>query len=149
MSSNQESVMPKISPTATLVILLLILIAGAITPVSFKAKETKEMAQSEVAIVSAASFSPFNVAPGSMVAAFGQKLATTTASATDADPDTPGVQLPTLLGGARVKVQGQNAGLIFVSPRQINFALPTTERTGPQPAGIYRAVKTARLASRL
>jgi uncharacterized protein (TIGR03437 family) len=32
--------------------------------------------------------------------------------------------LPTILGGSRIKVQGQNAGLIFVSPRQINFVVP-------------------------
>src|SRR5215470_3403204 len=116
--------MIKKSPTATLVILLFVLIGGAIIPTSFQAKETKGMAQSGVAIVSAASFNPLNIAPGSMVAAFGQKLATTTATAADADPDRPGVQLPTVLGGARVKVQGQNAGLIFVSPFQINFVVP-------------------------
>src|SRR5215813_3715120 len=116
--------MIKKSPTATLVILLFILIGGAIIPTSFQAKETKGMAQSGVAIVSAASFNPLNIAPGSMVAAFGQKLATTTATAVDADPESPGVQLPTVLGGARVKVQGRNAGLIFVSPFQINFVVP-------------------------
>src|SRR5262249_15665851 len=122
--SKQESVMIKKSPTATLVILLLVLIGGAITPTRFQAKETKEMAQSQVAIVSAASFNSLNIAPGSMVAAFGQKLATTTATAVDADPNIPGVQLPTVLGGARVKHQGRNAGLIFVSPFQINFVVP-------------------------
>src|SRR5262245_13026821 len=122
--SKQEYVMVKKSPTATLAIFLLIMIGGAITPTSFEAKAPKEMAQSEIAIVSAASFHPFNIAPGSMVAAFGQRLATTTAAASDTDPNSPGVQLPTFLGGARVKVQGQNAGLIFVSPSQINFVVP-------------------------
>ncbi|HKQ74399.1 MAG TPA: Ig-like domain-containing protein [Blastocatellia bacterium] len=116
--------MIKKSPTVTLFIILLILTGGALIPTGLEAKETKEMAQSEVAIVSAASFNPLNIAPGSMVSAFGQKLATTTASATDMDPDTPGVQLPKVLGGARIKVQGQNAGLIFVSPFQINFVVP-------------------------
>ncbi len=118
--------MIKKSPTATLGILMLVLIGGAITPTGFQAKGTNEIAQSQVAIVSAASFNPLNIAPGSMVAAFGQSLATSTAAAADADPDMPGFQLPTLLGGARVKVQGQNAGLIFVSPSQINFVVPET-----------------------
>src|SRR5262245_46156004 len=122
--SKQEYVMVKKSPTATLAIFLLIMIGGAITPTSFEAKAPKEMAQSEIAIVSAASFHPFNIAPGSMVAAFGQRLATTTAAASDTDPNSPGVQLTTFLGGALVKVQRQNAGLIFVSPSQINFVDP-------------------------
>src|SRR5262245_16383475 len=116
--------MIKKSPSDNPAIFLRIMIGGAVTPTSFHAKETKEMAQSEIAIVSAASFHPFNIAPGSMVAAFGQRLATTTAAASDTDPNSPGVQLPTFLGGARVKVQGQNAGLIFVSPSQINFVVP-------------------------
>jgi len=73
--------------------------------------------------VSAASYAPI-VAPEAIVAAFGTGLAATTRLAEDADSSQPGVQLPTLLGGASLEVNGRSAGMFFVSPGQINFQVP-------------------------
>lgn len=82
-----------------------------------------------VSTVSAASYGA-EVAPGEIVAAFGARLATQTAIATDADPTTPGIQLPTELGGTSVEVNGRRAGLFFVSPAQVNYLMPTTTEIG-------------------
>jgi uncharacterized protein (TIGR03437 family) len=64
------------------------------------------------------------------VAAFGSALATRTAAATDADPNTPGIQLPTELGGTTIEVNGRRAGLLFVSPNQVNFVIPAATEIG-------------------
>lgn len=83
-----------------------------------------------LATVSAASFEPVPVAPGSIVAAFGSQLASQVVIATDADPNIPGVQLPTTLGGTTVEVNGRKAGLFFVSPSQINYVIPSATESG-------------------
>lgn len=75
-----------------------------------------------VATVSAASFLP-PLAPESMAAAYGQKLATQTMVA-----DT--VPLPTTLGGTTVRINGLAAPLFFVSPFQINYLIPAGTATG-------------------
>jgi uncharacterized protein (TIGR03437 family) len=85
--------------------------------------------QAPVATVSAASYGA-EVAPGEIVAAFGSRLATQTVVATDADPNTPGIQLPTELGGTTVEVNGRRAGLFFVSPTQVNYQMPLATETG-------------------
>src|SRR5262245_37979764 len=54
------------------------------------------------------------LAPGSIAVASGAHLAIQTASAVDADPNTPGLQLPTELGGTTVTVNGRPAELFFV-----------------------------------
>ncbi|MFN0120505.1 MAG: DUF5666 domain-containing protein [Blastocatellia bacterium] len=72
--------------------------------------------------VSAADYSD-NIAPGSIVAAFGEAMAETTASATS-------LPLPTSLGGVRVLVNGKAAPLFFVSPGQINYQIPPDARAG-------------------
>jgi len=77
-----------------------------------------------VTTVSAASYEKAAVTPGSVVAAFGTKLATTTTIATDLDPGTPVIDLPTNLSGTTVQVNGQLAGLLFISPEQVNFVIP-------------------------
>src|SRR5262245_30734750 len=76
-----------------------------------------------VVVVSSASFETV-AAPDSIATAFGAQLATTTAVGTDTDPNTPGVQLPTALGGTTVEINGRRAGLFFVSPTQINLLIP-------------------------
>jgi len=81
--------------------------------------------------VPAASYEKIPLSPGSIVAAFGSQLATQTAFATDADPNTPGVQLPTLLGGTTVEVNGRRAGLFYVSRDQINYVMPEATEIGP------------------
>src|SRR5438128_9603841 len=50
-----------------------------------------------VTTVSAASYELTAIAPEAIVAAFGTQLATAVVTATDADPNTPGIQLPTEL----------------------------------------------------
>jgi len=74
-----------------------------------------------VTIVSSASGAAL-VAPYSLASAFGSNLSNSTASAT-------GLPLPISLGGVSLQVSdsasvAQNAGLIFVSPSQINFLMP-------------------------
>jgi len=76
-----------------------------------------------LAAVSAANYSPLAVAPGSIVAAFGNGLASGLIVA-----DT--VPLPTTLGGTTVRVNGQPAPLFFVSPGQINLLVPPGAQTG-------------------
>ena len=83
-----------------------------------------------VTTVSAASYEKAAVTPGSVVSAFGTKLATTTTTATDIDPGTPVIDLPTNLSGTTVQVNGQFAGLLFVSPQQVNFVIPTGTAQG-------------------
>ena len=71
---------------------------------------------SAVAVVSAASFA-VEVAPDSIAAAFGTRMATRTEVASTQP-------LPTTLAGASVRVNGVLARLFFVSPSQINFIIP-------------------------
>ncbi len=82
-----------------------------------------------VAVLSSASYEAV-VAPDSVATAFGVQLATTTAVGTDTDPNTPGVQLPTTLGGTSVEINGRRAGLFFVSPTQINLLIPPETTAG-------------------
>lgn len=88
---------------------------------------------STVTTVSAASYEPGPVAPGSIVSTFGTGLAAQAIAATDLDPASPGIQLPTQLGGTTVEVAGQFAQLLFVSPTQINLVLPSALATGSAP----------------
>jgi uncharacterized protein (TIGR03437 family) len=83
-----------------------------------------------LAALSAATLKRGALSPSSLVALFGSKLATTTAVATDIDPHQAGVQLPYSLGGSTVRVNGQLAQILFVSPQQINFLLPAAEGVG-------------------
>ncbi|MBK9707863.1 MAG: hypothetical protein IPO77_12885 [Acidobacteria bacterium] len=53
----------------------------------------------------------------SIIAAFGDNLSNTTAAA-------PSLPLPTTLGGVSVLIDGEPAGLFFVSPNQINYQVP-------------------------
>ena len=101
--------------------------AHAVTPVG----AAFDISATPVATVSAAAYnSVLSVAPDSIVTAFGIGLANSTIVATDADPNTPGVQLPTELGGTTVEVNGRKAGLFFVSPNQINYVLPSATESG-------------------
>jgi uncharacterized protein (TIGR03437 family) len=70
----------------------------------------------KVASVSAASFER-NVAPDSIVAAFGANLATITQVANT-------LPLPTIISNVTVEVNGRSAALLFISPGQINYLLP-------------------------
>lgn len=68
-------------------------------------------------VVSAASFQPGSVAPGSLISIIGSNLASTTISAA-------GGWLPRSLGGVTVLINGVAAPLLFVSPGQINAQVP-------------------------
>jgi uncharacterized protein (TIGR03437 family) len=86
------------------------------------------IASSNLAVVSAASFSRFWQAPESIVSAFGAGLADQTAVATT-------LPLPTTLAGATLAVKGSagpelNAPLFFASPTQINFLIPKETTSG-------------------
>jgi uncharacterized protein (TIGR03437 family) len=81
------------------------------------------------ATVSAASFSGPTLAPESIVAAFGNGLATTTQAASS-------LPLPTTLATTTVKLRDSQgaeraAPLFFVSPGQINYLIPAGTAEGP------------------
>jgi uncharacterized protein (TIGR03437 family) len=71
-------------------------------------------------VVSAASYTG-TIAPDSIASIFGSNIAAATASAS---LDSSG-NLPTELGGRRVEVNGTFAPMLYVSPNQINFVVPS------------------------
>ena len=110
---------------------LFIISSGLLLSLWFGFQITRVVAQSNaVALVSAASFRTDSIAPETIVAAFGNGLATQNATGSDTDPNTPGVQLPTTLAGTSVRVNGQLAGLFFVSVGQVNFEVPASTALG-------------------
>lgn len=78
--------------------------------------------QPPVAVINAASYTEF-VAPDSIAALFGTKLATRTEVANT-------IPLPTSLAGTTVTVGGQAAMLFFVDPNQVNFLIPAGAQVG-------------------
>ena len=79
----------------------------------------------QITVVSGASYQK-RVAPNSLASVFGAGLSRTTASA---QLDSDG-QLPTVLGGVTVEMNGLAAPLVFVSPAQINLLVPGNVGTG-------------------
>lgn len=77
-----------------------------------------------LATVNAADFSTRPLAADSIAAAFGTNLAIRTEVATE-------VPLPIELAGTSVRINGVLAPLFFVSPAQINFAVPSSLAPGP------------------
>lgn len=72
------------------------------------------------------------VSRGSIAAGFTNQVTTETAFATDTDTAVDGVQLPTQLGGVSVTVNNRLAGLLAVTPNQINYVIPAeTELDSP------------------
>jgi hypothetical protein len=89
---------------------------------------TAASAQTVLTIENAASATAGPLAPDSAVSAFGSGLSTQTAFAN-------GLPLPPTLAGVSVQVTDSanhtsTAGLIFVSPTQINFIMPAGTATG-------------------
>ncbi|HWQ35967.1 MAG TPA: pre-peptidase C-terminal domain-containing protein [Blastocatellia bacterium] len=76
----------------------------------------------QVTTVSAANYQA-QAPPESIVAAFGTQLAPNLAVAAS-------VPLPTSLGGVTVTVNGNPAGLFFVSPNQVNYQIPAGTAAG-------------------
>lgn len=92
-------------------------------------------APAAVTAVSAASFAGQQLAPESIIAAFGTNLATATQSATTA-------QLPTVLAGTSVRVTDstgveRHAPLFFVSPTQLNALIPSGTAPGAATLNVY------------
>ena len=77
----------------------------------------------EAKLANAASFDTTQVARGSIAAAFGTQLANATASAASTN-------LPFVLNGVSVNVDGVAARLIFVSAGQVNFVVPAGVNNG-------------------
>ena len=97
---------------------------------------TGALAQTTVSTVSSASYTPI-VAPDSIASSFGTNLATSTEAATT----TP---LPTTLAGTSVSITDSAsvtvaASLIFVSPTQINFLMPSTMALGKATVSVVSA----------
>lgn len=114
--------MPRLFARQTLLLLLLLLCL--LTGISFA--QVKDFVS-----VDAARYSQV-IAPESIAAGFTVNVASSVYTAEDVDPNTPGIQLPTQLGGISVSVNNRLAGLFFVSPNQINYAVPAdTETDGP------------------
>ncbi len=97
---------------------------------------TSAVTRPEVVTVNGATFSSTApLAPASIGSGFGTDLATATATGTDTDPVTPGIQLPTTLGGSTVKVRDsasieRNAGLFYIDPTQVNYLIPEGTAVG-------------------
>ena len=86
---------------------------------------TASLAAAQITAVSSASYQT-PVAPASLVTLFGSNPATSTAQA---QLDANG-QLPTELAGIAVRVAGQTAQLLYVSPGQINMVMPAAIASG-------------------
>jgi uncharacterized protein (TIGR03437 family) len=83
----------------------------------------------DVVTQNSASGTTSDLTPNGIGSAYGVELATQTATATDTDPNTAGIQLPTTLGGTTVSVKdsastSRTAALFFVSPGQVNYQIP-------------------------
>ena len=74
-------------------------------------------------VVNSANGSPTSLTPNVLASLYGSNLSfsTNTASASDS-----GGGLPTILAGVRVVVGGIFAPLLYVSPTQVNFIMPTS-----------------------
>ncbi len=117
---------PKLSWKAASLLALLALAAGAaLFAVGPKASVSAQQAQ--VAVINAASFSADRrVAPDSLAAAFGAFVTQNNQSFS-----ATALPLPTTLGGVQLRVNGVNAGLLFVGTQQINFVVPPALADAP------------------
>ncbi|HKC84598.1 MAG TPA: DUF4394 domain-containing protein [Blastocatellia bacterium] len=75
--------------------------------------------QAGFAVVNAASFSADTLAPGMIASAFGPFM-----TQNNGVFFATSQSLPTTLGGVKVSVNGQDAGLFFAGPNQINLLVP-------------------------
>jgi uncharacterized protein (TIGR03437 family) len=74
-------------------------------------------------IMNAASFSPIAISPGSYATIRGANLSAVTALATS-------TAYPTSLGGISVTLSGEACPLVYLSPTQINFVVPSDVPVG-------------------
>jgi uncharacterized protein (TIGR03437 family) len=80
-------------------------------------------------IVNTGNYTPGPFAPGSVLTIFGTGLST--AARAVASEDIVSAKLPFELNYTRVYLAGQECGLFYVSPTQINFLVPARQLTGP------------------
>ena len=73
-------------------------------------------------VVNAASYQPGPVAPGSLIALFGQNMAQTVATAS--------YPLPTTLAGSSLTINGEPAPIYYASPTQIDAQVPFATTPG-------------------
>ncbi|HKQ78802.1 MAG TPA: hypothetical protein VJ810_34205 [Blastocatellia bacterium] len=97
---------------------------------------------SQVTVTNAASFAIDAIAPQSLAVAFGV-FNTTGGQSFAAQSST----LPATLGGVKVTVGGVDAGLLFVSPAQINFLTPSQASDGATPVVVTNADGSTRSTS--
>ena len=82
----------------------------------FQAPPSEPPVFSAAGVVNAADFTS-GLAPGSIAAIFGERLAVAEAAAAE-------LPLPTRLGGAELRIGGRPAGLFYAGPGQINVLIP-------------------------
>jgi uncharacterized protein (TIGR03437 family) len=92
-------------------------------------------ASSAPIVVNAAS-QTMDVAPGSLVTIYGTNLATDTGTASGGPDAGP---LPQTLAGVTLVCAGQLVPLLYVSPQQINFLLPSGLSPGPQTIEVHNS----------
>jgi uncharacterized protein (TIGR03437 family) len=90
---------------------------------------------SAAGIVNASDYSSAPFAPNSVVSLFGANLSFASEPVV---ATISGLMLPTELDGVRVLVDGSPAPLLFVSPGQINFLVPSTEIPGNSTVQVVR-----------
>jgi len=94
--------------------------------------------QAGFAVVNAASFSTDTIAPGAIVSVFGPFMTQNNMVFFPASST-----LPTTLGGVKVNVGGQDAGLFFAGPGQLNLLVPDNPTTILGGAAVFTITDSA------
>ena len=125
----------KINPVREKSLSLRIIFATLIALIIALFAHVTAQAQTQVTVVSSASYGGTALATEEIAVAFGSGMASATAVATA----TP---LPTVMGGTSIKVRDSAgterlAPLFFVSPNQINFQIPTGTANGAATVRVF------------
>lgn len=91
---------------------------------------------SSASIVNSASNIPGPLAPNGLTTIYGTNLAWSTRAV--GPEDISGGVMPTVLAGVRVYVGGNPAYLYYVSPKQINFLIPSRLKAGNYDVWVFR-----------
>jgi len=103
------------------------LVLSMVLSVAFSAMVCPAQTPSAVAVINYAGYTgTFPVAPGSIASAYGDFGNVTTTVLTSLNP------MPKELAGVKLRVNGVDAPLYFVSKTQINFVVPVATPTGQQ-----------------
>jgi len=87
-------------------------------------------------IVNASDYSAGPFAPGSVIALFGSNLSRSPYALQTSDIQYP--YLPTVLNYTQVIVDNSPVALFYVSPKQVNFMVPTTDGVGQMTVQVVR-----------